>query len=111
MKSGFKTKTCFRIKLTKLHSGLSPMTLLFFFFLEIKVILIFSLPKMSLSLVPKAMWTTRASTEAWSRGQRIMQWCNLLEKHGEVRISSIKANTEIRNRTKTIAKTLRQAGG
>ena len=69
----------------------------FFFFLEIKLILIFSLPKMSLSLVPKAMWTTRASTEAWSRGQRIMQWCNLLEKHGEVRISSIKANTEIRN--------------
>ena len=69
----------------------------FFFFLEIKLILILALPKMSLSLVPKAMWITRASTEAWSRGQRIMQWCNLLEKHGGDRISSVRANTEIRN--------------
>lgn len=69
----------------------------FFFPLEIKLILILALPKMSLSLVPKAMWTTRASSEAWSRGQRIMQWCNLLEKHGEDRISSVRANTEIRN--------------
>lgn len=49
MKSGFKIKRCFQIKLSGRYSGLFPMTLFLFFF-EISLIFILTLPKMPLSI-------------------------------------------------------------